>query len=197
MEKVLVRYETASRYAKKLSGDEGHIETMTGEIAECMAAGIDAGDIGKVTQLLQKKSEDMRESRAESLNKRTIRTMKTMARSGVPSQDALGVVNSAFAKGFNAEEMKGLENSFVLNARWTSSVSNLARAYSVAIENGATFSDPDFYDPWTTSLGSRAPDGGGMPRNGIPPGGGPISPPGGSPGGPGGPSGPNAPPPGN
>jgi hypothetical protein len=202
MEKVRVRYETANRYAKKLSDDEDHIEAMTEEIAECMAAGIDAGDIGKVTQLLQKNSEDMRASRARALNKRTVRAMKTMARSGVQSQDALSVVNSAFESGFNAEDMEGLENSFALNARWSSSVTDLARAYSVAIENGATFNDPDFYDPWTTSFGSTMPGGAGMPSGGIPPGGGPITHGGGGPGGPGGSppaggGGPGGPPPGN
>jgi len=174
MEKVRVRYETASRYAKMLSGDEDHIEDMITEIAECMAAGIDAGDIGKVVEELKKKTESMKKKKTESLNKRTIRTMRTMARSGVQSQYALGVVDSAFKNGFDADEMLGLENSFKLNARWTSSASDLARAYSVAIENGATFSDVDFYDPWTTNFGSNIPGGSGpgMSGRGIPPGGG-------------------------
>jgi hypothetical protein len=181
IEKVRVRYETASRYAKRLSDDEDHIEAITEEIAECMAAGIDAGDIDQVAEALKKKSESMKKKKAEALNKRAIRTMKTMARSGVQSQDALSVVESAFRSGFDAEDMQGLEDSFKLNARWSSSVSDLAKAYSVAIENGATFNDVDFYDPWTTSFGFRVPEGGsGMPSGGIPPGGGPIggSPPG-------------------
>jgi hypothetical protein len=189
MEKVRVRYETASRYAKMLSDDADHIEAMTTEIAECMAAGIDADAIGMISEILNKKSKSLRKSTAESLNKRTIRAMKTMARSGVQSQDALSVVNSAFRNGFDADDMLGLENSFKLNARWASSTSDLAKAYSVAIESGATFTDTDFYDPWTTSFGSRIPGDAGMPSGGIPPGGGPITHPGGPGGGPGGPGG--------
>lgn len=208
MEKVRGRYETANRYAKMLSDDEDHIEAMTTEIAECMAAGVDAGDIRKIADILKKKSESMKASKAESLNRRTIQAMKTMARSGVQSRDALGVVNSAFKSGFDAKDMQGLENSFKLNARWSSSVSDLAKAYAVAIDNGATFNDADFYDPWTTSFGSTMPGGAGpgMPGGGIPPGGGgPIggSPPGGpsiggAPGGPppAGGGGPGGPPPG-
>ncbi len=174
MEKVRVRYETARDCAKVLSTDEDHVQAMTEEIAECMAAGINANDIRKVALTLKGKAETMSKRKAEALNKRSIRIMKTMGRSGVESQYALGVVESAFENGYTTNAMGDLENSFKLNARWTSSVSNLAMAYIAAIEDGATFDDVDFYDPWTTSLGSRISGGfgHGMPgRGGFPPGG--------------------------
>jgi hypothetical protein len=189
MEKVRARYETAHTFAKMLSSDDGHVETMTTEIVECMAAGIEADDIQKVSEILRDKSGEMKASKAESLNKRTIRMMKTMARSGVASQDALAVVDSAFENDYSAKDMEGLENSFKLNVRWTSSVSDLAHSYADAINKGATFNDDaDFYDPWTTSFGPKDPGsiGSGMPGGiggpvGIPSGGG--GPSGGSPGG--------------
>jgi hypothetical protein len=177
LKKVKARYETARKYAKILSVEEDHIQDMTEEIAECMLAGIDADDISTITLVLKEKAETMSQKKAEALNKKTIRAMKTMGRSGVESQYVLSVVQSAFESGYNADGMVGLENSFKLNARWTDSVSDLAQAYSIAIDNGATFDDVDLYDPWTTSFGSRMPDGfgfgtpgGGGPAGGIPPG---------------------------
>jgi hypothetical protein len=199
MEKVRVRYETARGSAKILSADENHIQAMTEEIAECMAAGIDASHISKVAAMLKEKAETTSKRGAEALNKRSIRAMKTMGRSGVESLYVLGVVESAFENGFDANGMQGLENSFILNAQWTSSVSDLAKAYEVAIEEGATFEDVELYDPWTTSFGSRIPGGFGFgaPGSGIPPGGppgGPVgsppAPPNGSPPPGGNPSGP-------
>ncbi len=200
MKKVRARYETASTYAKILAVDEDHIETMTKEIAECMAAGIDANDIHKVAEALREKAKDMRRSSADALSKRSVRIMKTMARSGVESQDALSVVESAFESGYDAKDMEGLENSFRLNVRWTSSASDLAKAYAKVIKDGAKFTDTEFYDPWTTSFGSQIPGGGirpggpggvllGVPGGGIPPGAPTGSPPvggvpsGGAPGG--------------
>ena len=173
MEKVRLRYETARDCARILSADEDHVQTMTEEIAECMTAGIDANDIRKVAETLKGKAEAMSKRKAETLNKRSIRIMKTMGRSGVESQYALGIVESAFENGYTTNAMGDLENSFKLNARWTASVSDLAKAYIAAIEDGATFDDVDFYDPWTTSLGARISGGFGhrMPGRGIPPGG--------------------------
>ena len=173
MDKVRARYETARDCANILSTDKDHVEAMMEEIAECMAAGIDANDIRKVAEVLREKAETMSKRTAESLNKRSIRIMKTMGRSGVESPYALAVVESAFISGYSSSDLEGLENSFKLNARWTSSVSELASAYVAAIEDGATFDDVDFYDPWTTSLGSRISGGFGqrMPGKSIAPGG--------------------------
>lgn len=173
MEKVRARYETANGYAKLLSEDEDHIQTMTTEIAECMAAGIKENDLKEVVTMLQEKVRGMKQSNAETLNKQSVQIMKTMARSGVESQDALIVVTSAFQSGLSAKDMESLENSFNRNARWTASVSDLAKSYAAAIRNGATFDDIDSNDPRATGFGFRMPGSmnPGIPSGGIPPGG--------------------------
>jgi biopolymer transport protein ExbD len=136
MEKVRSRYETASRYALRYAEDGERARVMTREIAECMTAGMGEGDIERIMEMLQKRR--LKRDEAADLATETFRTARSMALTGVASRNIADVVDSAFQKGYGAGEMKKLGNAFLIQARTSSSPSDLAASYSDAIRHGTT-----------------------------------------------------------
>jgi biopolymer transport protein ExbD len=134
MERIRSRYETASGYALRYSEDEERARVMAREIAECMTAGMGEGDIKRIMEMLQKRG--LKRDEATDLAMETFKTARTMALTGVASGNIADVVDSAFQKGYGAGEMKKLGNAFLIQARTSSSPSDLATSYSNAIRRG-------------------------------------------------------------
>ena len=138
METVRTRYETAGGLAGKMTQDREQARTMTQEIAESMNAGMGNGDMERITEMLQQRINNMKTEEAQAFNKGTLSTVKTMARSGADSGSVTEVVNNAFQRGYTARDMEKLGDTFMKQAKGSSSASGLARSYASAIRNGAT-----------------------------------------------------------
>jgi len=136
MGKVRSRYETASNYAVSFLGDREQARIMTGNIAECLTAGVGTGDMDRIMEMLQQR--EMKRDKASELATETLKTARDMARTGVESRDIIDVMDNAFRKGYGAGEIKKLGNAFMTQARTSSSPSDLASSYSNAIKQGAT-----------------------------------------------------------
>jgi len=171
--------------------DEGQATIMAEEMAECMAAGMDKNSMNKIMEMLQQKTRNTSKNAAFELNEKTLKTARTMARSGVDSKDIIDVMNNAFQRNYNAREMEKLGNTFMTQAKGMSSASDLAKTYSTAIKNGATpdnigsFSqvapppDGSFRPTATGTSGATAPPTSGVPT--FPPAGAAVLPPSGAP----------------
>ncbi|MDB9823106.1 hypothetical protein OAC89_05330 [Deltaproteobacteria bacterium] len=137
MERVRARYETASEYAQSMTQDKERSRQMTREMAESMAAGMEKEDVGRITEMLQQRTMDMVRNESGELDQETFKTARTMALTGVESESIVDVVDNALQKGYGAGEMKKLGNTFMSQARTSSSPSELAKSYSRAIQHGA------------------------------------------------------------
>ena len=164
MEKVRSRYEVATTYVQDMKTDAERTRVLTDQMAECMAAGMDKNSINKMMEMLQQKTRNASKDEAYSLNENTLKTARTMARSGVNSKDIVDIVNNAFQRNYNSAEMEKLGNAFMRQVRGPSPASDLAKAYSAAIKNGAT-ADNILVRSTTGELGNtlddRAPVGSG------------------------------------
>jgi hypothetical protein len=147
MEKVRSRYKTANEYARRMTEDDERSRRMTREMAESMAAGMEEDDLGRITELLQKRTRDMEEDGSGELDQETLRTVRTMALTGAESNDIVDVVDNALRKGYGAGEMKRLGNTFMSQARTSYSPSELAKSYSRAIQYGANVDSLSSYGP--------------------------------------------------
>lgn len=136
METVRSRYQTASRYASRYAEDGERARIMTREMAESMTAGMAEGDIERIMEMLQKRG--LKRDEAADLATETFKTARTMALTGVASGNIADVVDNAFQKGYGAGEMKKLGNAFLIQARTSSSPSDLATSYSNEIRRGTT-----------------------------------------------------------
>ena len=87
MEKVRSRYETANKYARRLSSNKDLVHRITGDMAECIAAGMDTGDIGRITDMLKQKNSEMVRDRSAELSRETFRLAKIMALMGSKSNN--------------------------------------------------------------------------------------------------------------
>lgn len=178
MEKVRSRYELANTYAQTMKTDTEQSRIITKQMAECMAAGMDKNSITRIMGILQQKTRNIGKSEAFDLNERALATARTMARSGVASNDIVDVMSSAFNRNYNAGEMEKLGNTFMTQAKGSASASELARAYSYAIKNGATPESIGSFNPGpggTFAAGGPPPPGGanpappGTPGGALPP----------------------------
>jgi len=183
MEKVRARYELANTYTQNMKTDEQQTKAMANEMAECMAAGMDKNSMSKIMEMLQTKTRNTNKEESLRLNKKTLETARTMARSGADPKDIVDVVNNAFKRNYNAGQIEKLGNTFLTQARGSSSASELAKTYSNAIKNGATPDNigsfnPQFPSPSgdftagapPTQAGNAPPGGAGIPpAGGAPP----------------------------
>jgi hypothetical protein len=162
MEKVRSRYELANTYTQNMKMDEDKAKVLAKEAVDCLAANIDITSMNKIKGLLQAKTQNANRSQAFDLIDKTLSTARTMAREGVDSKDIVEVMNNAFNRNYNAGQMEKLGNTFMTQARGMSSASDLAKAYSSAIKNGAT---PDHFGTFDQSM----PPPNGRPAQGGPP----------------------------
>jgi hypothetical protein len=186
MDKVRSRYELANSYTQNLKTNEEQSRLVSTEMAECMAAGIDKSSMNKIMEILQLKSRNIGRDDAFELNEKTLKTARTMARSGVDSRDILDIMSSAFQRNYNAGEMEQLGNTFMSQAKGSASASDLAKAYSSAIKNGATAKNIERINigtPPNSGLASGAQPPIGAPNPGAPVTAGSPAPLGSSPGG--------------
>ena len=184
MEKVRARYELANTYTQSMKTDEGQAKVMARQMAECMAAGMDKSSMNQITEMLQQKTKNASRDEASKLSEKTLETARTMARSGVDSKAIVDVMNNALKRNYNSGQMEKLGNTFMAQARGSYSASELARAYSDAIKNGATPDRLKNFNPLRIPsdsgfAGGGAPPAGGIAGGGAPPGAGGAPPAGG------------------
>jgi hypothetical protein len=140
MEKVQERYKTASDIAQHMSSDRDQSRILTRHIAECMTAGMTDKDMDRIGEMLQTRSEDKYGKGSVELSEQTLKTVKTMARMGVKSEFAVGIVDEAFKKGYESNKMIRLEKAFIIQAR-RSNPSEVARLFAQNIKAGVSVDD--------------------------------------------------------
>lgn len=154
MERVRSRYETANNYAQSLTLERNQVRTMTMDIAECMAAGMGQNDMARIMEMLNQRKGEINMVEGTELNKETLKTVKSMARTGAGSEDIMNVVDNSFQRGYSSGEMRQLGSAFMKQALTSSSPpSELAKSYSNAIKMGFT---PDKISNFGLSEGDRS-----------------------------------------
>jgi len=145
MEKVRSNYETASALAGKATQDREEVKTMTREMAECMNAGVTKKNMEQISNMLQEKTKAMNPGEGQAFKNAAMSTVKEMAKSGADSGSVTKVVKNAFEKGYTAQDMEKLKNSFMAQVKNASSATALVNSYANAVKNGAKADDVDKY----------------------------------------------------
>ncbi|UCF94838.1 MAG: hypothetical protein JSW39_12020, partial [Desulfobacterales bacterium] len=138
MEKVRARYDSAYSLARALSGEKGQTVFWGDTIAAGLAAGLSQEDAGRIMDTLQHRAQQTEKGPSAALATEALLTARDMSRLGVSSPTTADVVSHALQKGFTAEEIKGMRNSFV-SQRGHISFNNLAKSYAEAIQQGKGF----------------------------------------------------------
>lgn len=141
MEKVRSNYETAKGLAGKATQDKEQVKSMTREMAECMNAGVTKKNMEQIYNMLQEKTKAMNPGEGQAFNKTAMNTVKEMASAGADSGSVTKVVKNAFEKGYAAQDMEKLKNSFMAQVKNASSATALANSYANAVKNGAKADD--------------------------------------------------------
>ena len=140
MEKVQERYKTASQYAHQMSSNNEQAGVLTQQVAECMSAGMTDKHIDRMSRTLSS-LKTQNSSEKSSLQIQTLRTAKTMARLGATSQSVADAVQTALQSGYNQNNMKRLENAFVVQARARYNPTQIAESFSRGISSGVSVDD--------------------------------------------------------
>ena len=167
METYRARHEFANTRSQSMKTDEQQGKVLTKQIVDSLTAGMDESSMNKLIGMLQQKTKNTGKDEATKLSEKTLETARTMARSGVDSKDIVDVMSNAFNRNYNAVEMEKLGNTFMTQAKRSTSAPALARAYSEAIRNGVKPDQLGDYNPGTpSSIGGFAGPGG-PPAGGI------------------------------
>jgi hypothetical protein len=137
MEKVRANYEAASGLAGKMTQDKTQVKAMTQEMAECMNAGITKKNMEQISTMLQEKTKAMNPGEGKAFNNATMNTVKEMARSGADSGSVTKVMKNTSEKGYTAQDMEKLKNTFMSQVKNAGSATALANSFANAVKNGA------------------------------------------------------------
>ena len=139
MEKVMKRYQKASQYAGQINSEKEQSRILTGQIAECLSAGMTDNDIGRIGNSLRKlKTQDSEKS---SLEIQTMKTVKTMARTGARSSSVVAAVQEALQNGYTQGKMSQLENAFLNQVRARYNPTDIATTFSRGISKGVSIDE--------------------------------------------------------
>jgi len=137
METVRSNYETADRYAGIMTRDKAQASLLSELIMQCINAGMGEADMKQITELLQKKTKDMKPEEAQSLNNKALNTVKAIARSGAAPISITDLVSNAFKRNYSEKDMETLCTAFLKQCKGKSNATILADSYSDAISAGA------------------------------------------------------------
>jgi hypothetical protein len=118
MEQVRNRYAYAKSKVEELELDPQLTRSMTGTIAECMAAGLEEGDVEKLGQRLRQRTRTMDRVHAGELAEASFETARDIARMGASSDSASETVGAALDEGFEPGDMVQLRNRFRERVRY-------------------------------------------------------------------------------
>ena len=137
MEKVSARYQTASQFARRISSDREQSSILTGQIAECMAAGMSDDDIAGLDDMLGRLKAQYGNG-FSPFAIQTLKTVKTMARMGAGSASVLGAVRMALGNGYDQKKMSRLEKAFIIQVRTRANPTYVAESFSRGIRAGVS-----------------------------------------------------------
>ena len=137
MEKVEERYQVASQYAHRISGDREQSGILTGHIAESLTAGMAGNDIDRIGEMFSRLG-TQNDKEKSSLEIQTFQTVKTMARMGAESSSVVDTVQTALQSGYDQNKMKSLEKAFITQARARANPSAVAESFSRGIRAGVS-----------------------------------------------------------
>ena len=135
MERVRSRYAFAYQQAKTITQNRAQVHHIGNTIAQGLAAGMNQEDAGRIMQHVQDRAKEMTRADAEELARETFTATRTMARLGVSSKAATGLVCQALQNRYTAREMKTMRNSFMARSR-NENPTNLAKSYANEIQGG-------------------------------------------------------------
>lgn len=141
MKKVQARYKTADDLAQRMTRDREQSRVLTRDIAESMTAGMDSGDVAKIGEMLKARTKEQSGKGTAELAEQTFKTVKTMARIGIESESAAGVIEDALRHGYDPDKMNKLKNAFIVQARTRANPSELAKYFSQSIRAGLSVED--------------------------------------------------------
>ncbi len=156
MEKVESRFAFSYARAARLSNQKSQISQLGDMLAAALAAGLNHQDAEKICLLIHQKTEDMSRLQQNNLARETLKTAREMARLSVTSKAVTNVVAKALHRGYSANEIKSMRESFMSRSRSTSP-QDLARSYSEAIGQGKGIHGSDS----STGMGGDSGDMGG------------------------------------
>jgi hypothetical protein len=143
METVRSRYAFAYRHAEMLAQDRAQMHLIGRTIAQGLTAGMNREDVGRITEMLQHRAQQMTRAKGEELAAETFMASITMARLGVSSKATTDVVGKALQNNYTARNMKALRNSFMTQSR-NVNPTNLAKSYAQALNAGKGIESPGF-----------------------------------------------------
>ena len=141
MEKVQERYKAAGDLAQSMTRDREQSRIMTRDIAESMTAGMSGSDVAKISEMLHTRTKEHSGNGTPELAEQTFKTVKTMARIGIESESAAGVIRDALHKGYDPDKMTKLKNAFIVQSRTRANPSELANYFSRSIRAGVSVDD--------------------------------------------------------
>jgi len=135
MERVRSRHAFADEQAKKMTQEQDQVNSLRDIISDSSAAGVSNEDIGHIVSEFQKRAKQMERIHADELAMESFQTARFMARVGVPSEDAKGVICQALKRRYSAWDMITLRTRF--SAQYgNSDPESLAREYNKQMRKG-------------------------------------------------------------
>ena len=142
MEMVRSRYTFAYEQVAVLTKEKTQIGRLGATLSAALAAGLEDPDAVQICSMIQNRVQAMNSTAQDSLAFETLKTARDMARLSVASQAVADVLIQALQKNYRAEEMKSMRASFMKHSR-TGSPQNLAKSYSMAIQQGKSIDGPE------------------------------------------------------
>lgn len=142
MDTVRARYDFALKQAAKFTDSKSGMNQMGHVIAACLTAGMARKYIESITDELQQRSRAMKAGQRDALALETYKTVRDMARLGVPPSQTEALVRQALQHQFDASHMQNMRVAFRNDSR-TTAPQNLAAGYSRSIQQGKNFESPE------------------------------------------------------
>jgi len=135
MGKVHARFAFAYSQASQLGRQKQQVQRMGNILAAAMAAGLNRRDVQKICRAIHQQTAKASRLQNNELALEALKTAREMARLGVSSKVAAGIVTSALSHGYRSGQIKSMRQSF-MNRAHSTNAKDLARGYSNAMNHG-------------------------------------------------------------
>ncbi|WP_054691205.1 hypothetical protein, partial [Desulfosarcina cetonica] len=120
MEMVRTRYAAAHRMAAALPVDRARLKSVTQEVADSLAAGMQTADMNAVMAQLREHTRQQTRNQSTDMALQTMQTVRTMAQLGIPSAEVAETVETALRNRYTYREMMQLRIQMAKQIRFAS-----------------------------------------------------------------------------
>jgi len=159
VENVQARQAFSLNQGKRITRDNAKARNMAEAYTASLAAGLTKKDAKSITGVLVQSKSAQDSEDAYALSMATMKTARDMSRLGVNSSILTQVISRALGKGFTADRMESMRQTFIFQAQQTHP-DTLAMNFARAIDRGASFGSGSSHSPDNQNSAGQGADPG-------------------------------------